>query len=252
MKKHWVSKSRSLALSLVAVAALAGCGGVDYITVAGIAAEGPALANATVTVTCASGTAQATPTTGTSGAYSVIVAEGSGPCLVTATKTVNNTPVTYRAVTAGSGSTLTANVTPISTFIVEVLVKEYGAASAAALLTNATARTVLTGSTTNFVQAVKNALDAAATAGNTVAASLVAQFGTSDLQTVLAGSFAVGDATDAKLDTVVTAWQAAGLVGTSGEIVSAALDTAATAVQSNFDAAVTTGATGTGATGAGN
>lgn len=246
---------RSIAVAAAAVASLVGCGGVDYLTVSGVAAEGPALAGATVTATCAGGSQTAPVTTNANGTYSVYVQDGAAPCIVTTTK--GN--VTYQAVTAGSGSTLTVNPSPVSTIIVELLKKEFvgTGASVSALVNNAAAKAALSGSASSFAAAVSSAIATAAAANNPVAQAIANQFNEAQLQTLLTGSFTAasgstaGDSTDVKLDAVVTALQTQNIVSSSGVVDISAVQNA---VQS-IDVALpgTSGATGgSGASGAGN
>ena len=121
-------KLKALGLTTVAVAAaalVAACGGggggdgaaaQSDVTLSGVAATGLALASAPVDVKCASGTGSAT--TNDSGGYTVTVANGALPCIVKVTGTAaDGTTVTLHSLAQGTGSTATANVTPLTEMI---------------------------------------------------------------------------------------------------------------------------------------
>lgn len=113
---------------LAMAAALAACGGgggsdaapppVDppkpaSLTIAGTAAVGAALAAAPVSVKCVGGTG--TATTAADGSFSVAIQGASLPCVLS----VTSGSTTLRSVAeAGTGTTATANLTPISELIV--------------------------------------------------------------------------------------------------------------------------------------
>jgi hypothetical protein len=209
------------------------------------------LAGAAVSVTCAGGSQTAAVTTNSSGSYTVFVEDGQAPCVVTATKTVAGQTVKYEAVTAGSGSALTVNVSPISTIIVELLKKDFGTgASAASLVGSAAARSALSGSVSSFVQAIQTAITNAAQGGNAVALAIGNNLSPTELQTILSGSFtpatstAAGDATDGKLDLAVTALTNLNLINAQGVIDTTALNQAIATI--DVPLAGTSGATGAG------
>ena len=116
-------KLKALGLTAAAVAAaalVAACGGgggaQSGVQLSGVAATGLAMANAPVDVKCASGTG--TATTNASGAYTVTVENGAMPCIVKVTSTAaDGTTVTLHSLAQGSGSTATANVTPLTEMI---------------------------------------------------------------------------------------------------------------------------------------
>ncbi|HSW07408.1 hypothetical protein [Aquabacterium sp.] len=155
--------------SLVAVAAalsLAACFGDDDdppdITVTGTVAKGDAISGAAVTVTCKSGTG--TATTNAQGSYTVTVVDGTGPCLLSAT----TGGVTLRSMAIGSGTSLTANISPLTdmlaTYLSQVPVSGGGTfptveswfanASAQSFLSSTTA--VSARVTTDFLPAMKS------------------------------------------------------------------------------------------------
>ncbi|TFZ04000.1 hypothetical protein [Ramlibacter humi] len=117
-------KVPGLTAATVSVAALvAACGGGDgsssaagsSLQLSGVAATGLAMAGGAVDVKCASGTG--TATTNDSGGYTVTVANGALPCIVKVTGTVNGTEVTLHSLAQGSGTSATANVTPLTELI---------------------------------------------------------------------------------------------------------------------------------------
>jgi len=122
-------KLKALGLTAMAVAAaalVAACGGgggggetaaaQSDVTLSGVAATGLALATAPVDVKCASGTGSAT--TNASGGYTVTVANGALPCIVKVTGTAaDGSTVTLHSLAQGTGSTATANVTPLTEMI---------------------------------------------------------------------------------------------------------------------------------------
>lgn len=123
-------KFKALGLTALAVAAaalVAACGGggggggevaaaQSDVTLSGTAATGLALASAPVDVKCASGTGSAT--TSDSGAYTVTVSNGALPCIVKVTGTAaDGSTVTLHSLAQGTGSTATANVTPLTEMI---------------------------------------------------------------------------------------------------------------------------------------
>ena len=118
---------KAVGLSVMAAAAaalVAACGGgggggsvggTSAIQLSGVAATGLALANSAVDVKCASGTG--TATTDESGSYTVTVTDGTMPCLIKVTGTANGVEVTLHSLAEGSGTTATANVTPLTELI---------------------------------------------------------------------------------------------------------------------------------------
>jgi hypothetical protein len=144
-------------LALVAAAALVACGGggggapaaPSGVTVSGVAATGLALANATVDLKCASGTG--TATTREDGGYDVTVTDGALPCIVRVTGTADGAQVTLHSLASGSGSTATANVTPLTELLLaratgsvpSGLFESFSAGNAPTVEALATARTEL-------------------------------------------------------------------------------------------------------------
>lgn len=118
-------KFEGIALSLIVVGLLAGCGGgggsssAPATTLSGTAAVGLPIVGGTVKVTCAAGTAiTGIPNTGTTGAWSVNVSGQTLPCAVQVSDgTINgvNNTTPYHAIATASG---TVNVTPLTDLIV--------------------------------------------------------------------------------------------------------------------------------------
>ena len=164
-----------VARTVVAIGAsvlLASCGGGGgssspdpSLQVAGTAAIGTALANASVEVKCATGSGTAT-TSGT-GAYTVNIAQGSLPCVVQVTGSGDTASIVLRsAVQAGSTDSATAvttakaNVTPLT----ELVIAQFAATLPANYFANfsgASAGTLtqdkLTAAATAIVAALKSA-----------------------------------------------------------------------------------------------
>ena len=169
----------ALAVSVAAlVAACGGGGGNDAalssgVQVSGVAATGLALASAPVEVKCASGTG--TATTNESGGYTVTVENGALPCIVKVTGTVNGTAVTLHSLAQGSGSSATANVTPLTEMILARatgtlpadLFSSFGSGSAVT-------STALTQATTEVLAALSTAAGVDLTRIDPFGASLVA------------------------------------------------------------------------------
>jgi 5'-nucleotidase len=101
----------SLCTAVVGSAALFGCGGstsVSALTVSGVAATGAAMSGASISIQCVSGVL-ASGKTGSDGSYAVPVS-GAFPCMVEASDATHK----LHSVANGSGSTATANVTPLT------------------------------------------------------------------------------------------------------------------------------------------
>ena len=117
------------ALALPLVLALSACGGggssssVDVSTPAalkltGTAAVGAPMANAAITIACATGSA--TLSADANGVYTVTITDGALPCAITATSSDGLTEL--HAIAAGSGSAdTTANITPLTELLVAQL-----------------------------------------------------------------------------------------------------------------------------------
>ena len=131
-------RPRSFVLAVIAAAALAACGGgggdssttpgggtgggggggggtSTTLSVHGVAATGAALTGANVTAKCATGTQ--TGTTGTDGSYTLSITDGVLPCVLEA----SSGSTTLHSLASGSGTTATANITPVTELVVAQL-----------------------------------------------------------------------------------------------------------------------------------
>lgn len=88
------------------------------LALSGTAATGAALAGGTVTAKCAAG-ATTTATSAADGHYTLSVVSGALPCALQATSSDGTT--TLYSVAAGSGSSATANITPLTHLVVASL-----------------------------------------------------------------------------------------------------------------------------------
>lgn len=114
-----------LLVSALAAAALSACGGgsdsqsstpapaTPTTKIAGTAAVGAALANATVQAKCASGSG--TATTAADGTFTIDIPNAKRPCVLSVS-TPDGTTL-HSVVEAGSGTTATANITPLTELI---------------------------------------------------------------------------------------------------------------------------------------
>ncbi len=182
---------RRLFAVLPVVLALAACGGGDGgggttttppvvtpaapLTVSGTAATGAAIAGGLVAIKCNGGSE--TATTGADGNYSKTLATGALPCVLQVTATDGTV---LHSLATGSGSTATANITPVSELVLAQLsggaAANYYAgfnASAAAALTPAQASAAVTAVVATLQAA---GIDLAA-AGNVLTGPLVAATG---------------------------------------------------------------------------
>lgn len=126
MSKRLKISPRPALLACVAVAAmLAGCGDTPYLTIIGTAAKGDAVVGGAVSVSCARGIGDAV--SDGQGGFVVIVANGEGPCLLKLTP-VGGVPM--YSFTTGTGSQMTANITPMTNLLVSYLSNVPGAAAA--------------------------------------------------------------------------------------------------------------------------
>ncbi|WP_295642241.1 hypothetical protein [uncultured Methylibium sp.] len=107
--------------ALLALGACGGGGGDDApaqppaatgVGIGGTAATGAPIAGGAVSVTCASGSGQAT--TAANGSYSVTITSGVAPCLVQVT---GGGSTYYSMVAAGSANPSTVNLTPLTTLM---------------------------------------------------------------------------------------------------------------------------------------
>gem|GEM_PF-421025 len=156
------------------------------LDLSGTAAVGRALAGATITAKCATGTSSTTA--GTDGSYSLRISGGALPCVLQA---VSGT-TTLHSVATGTGRSATANITPLT----ELVVAQANSGDAAALFSSFDAAAqakvssaALATATTSVQTALASVVDIAGV--NPFTDTLVAATGT-----------ATGNALDAKPDTL--------------------------------------------------
>jgi hypothetical protein len=222
---------------VLAVSALAACGGGDSgsspgATVSGTAAVGAALANAAVTLTCKNGAGSAT--SNSSGAYKATF-QFDAPCAITAT----GSTATIHSFAAGAG---TYNVTPLTELLLSYLAGQLGTTVSGLLSgisSNASFQNALTNSTV-----IANAQAA-------VAKLILDTYGiTLSSSSFLTVSFTPGTAgADSDLDTL----QAAGAITSDGQpaasLAAAALAAGQAAPISSSSSGATGGTGGSGGTG---
>jgi hypothetical protein len=168
-----------------------GSGSASGVTLSGTAASGLAIAGGTVSISCQGATGSAT--TQTNGTYIVTVSGGSLPCALS----VTSGGQTYRSVVAGTGSSATANITPLTEMLVGALLQQNPTAldgGAPSTTVTSSALQVAQTAVINYLQA--NDIDVSALSGTDfVSTPLVAA-------TTTPGT---GDAQDQVLDTLKAA-----------------------------------------------
>lgn len=196
---------RQLAIALTTVGIsflISACGGGNsgpQLTVSGVAATGLAIDGGEVAVQCVSG--MGTATTAPNGTYSVTVADGKGPCLVTVTQGSLTLRSISRATTTG---TAIANVTAFSDAIVTALVQAKGAARPAELITEGfvPSNDNLTAAVTAVIVKINAALRAL---GQPELATNTDLLGQADFTAATTANPGAGDALDKALDALVGA-----------------------------------------------
>jgi hypothetical protein len=120
--------SGRVALKIVSIGTavlLAACGSSTLMVITGTAAKGAPLAGS-VEATCATGTGTAT-VNATTGSYTVNVFDGAGPCLLALTPSGGGN--TLFSVTTGTGSSVVANITPLTNMFVQSFLLGLGGAT---------------------------------------------------------------------------------------------------------------------------
>ena len=189
-------KLSTLSLLFAAVGGLSGCSGgggdstpppppppppsVGSITLAGVVAKGAALANASVAATCATGTG--TATTGANGSYSLSITGGALPCVLKATSSDNLTRL-HSVAPAGSSTSVTANVTPLTELVVAQLTGKEPAAYVASVvigtLGSVATASAVAAAQTSLASTLAAGGVSSSTAGDFISGALVAANGTS-------------------------------------------------------------------------
>jgi len=183
-----MSNFRLLATSGAVAAVLAACGGGggEGPMLSGLAATGAAMANASITVKCTTGSA-ITGTTGADGSFNLPLGDRTAPCLVQVTKG----SVTLHSFASASGR---INVTPLTDMVVA---RALGGRPADAFGT-------FNAATGNTIQS------GLAAAKNYAKTQITALAGSAPSGDLLTGAFKVGDADDVILDKLKVALTAAG------------------------------------------
>jgi hypothetical protein len=161
------------------------------LSIVGTAATGAAIAGGTVTAKCAAGAAT-TATTAADGSYSVSVSSGALPCALQVT-TADGATSLY-SVATGSGTSATANITPLTQLVVASL----GGADPAALFAGFGSSTAAAVTSANVASAQTAVVQTLATAGIDI--STLGDLVTGSL--TAATATASGNAYDAALDTL--------------------------------------------------
>ena len=216
-----VPQAHRLALPLLLTLAACGGGGTapladnaptppgpSVLKVSGTAAVGAPMANAAVQVACAAGTASLTADA--NGVYTVTIADGTLPCVLTATSA--NGQVELHSVAPGTGrADTTANVTPLS----ELLVAQLSGGDPKAFVASFGSTTVIS--------------DANVTAAQTALLQTLAAAGidTTNAGNIVGGAITAGSGTgyDGVLDKLKTALDGAGV--TLADLTSAVSTTSA-------------------------
>ena len=198
-------------------------GGATGITLTGVVAKGAALAGATVTAKCASGTV--TPvTSGADGSYTLTIADGTLPCVLEATGTGADAALVLHSVATGTSSA-TANITPLT----ELLVAQLTGQDPAAFMAGASASDISAEVTSTDIGTAQSAVLGTLTAAgvdtsaitNVVSGTLVAATGSTsgnDYDVVLdnlAAALSTGGSTLAQLTETVATTAAASQTGGS-------------------------------------
>jgi hypothetical protein len=223
-------------LTGLAALTLAACGGgssaaPSFLTITGSAATGAPAANAAVSVTCVTGTGSAT--TLPNGSYTVTVVNGTGPCVITVTS--GTTVLTSITPPIAAGTSAVANVTPLTTAIVQALLVAKGDSATASPTDLATAKYAPTA--TDLTNAVASTITAVNAALPTGAPKLAA--GTD----LLAGAYNPTSSSD-PVDQVLVALTTNNLTTSTGQLVATVQSQVTTQVQATVKANSGTGSTG--------
>ena len=205
----------------------------NALTISGVAAKGEAIASATVSVKCAAGSATTAPTAN-DGSYTISVSAGALPCVLQVTS--SDSAITLYSVAAGSGSSATANITPLTQLVVASLTGT-DPASYFATFDNSAASAVTSSALSTAQTAVVGTL---AAAGIDVSAAAVGDLLTGTL-TPKSATTTTGNDYDNALEALAA--KLAGTVDSSGNTMTLATLTATVAATSS--AATTTTSTTT-------
>ncbi|MGY4831547.1 hypothetical protein ACVNIS_23455 [Sphaerotilaceae bacterium SBD11-9] len=227
----------TLSLAMASVGLVAACGGggdsapapapapagPTQITLTGVVAKGAALAGAAVTAKCATGTGDATAS-GT-GTYTITIASGALPCVLEAVGTGADAGLELHSVASGTGTSATANITPVTELLVAQLTGQnpsdfMDAATASTLGTTVTTAN-LAGAKTEVIATLQAAgLDTSAlTSADMVSGTLQAGSGSGydGVLDALSTALTTSNTTLATLTEVVATTAAATQAGGSGQ-----------------------------------
>jgi hypothetical protein len=151
----------TLSMALASAGLLVACGGDSStsatqtpstptpISLSGVVAKGAALAGATITAKCATGTG--TATSNSDGSYTLNIADGALPCVLEAEGTGADAGLVLHSVAAGS---TTANITPLT----ELLVAQLSGQDPATFMDSVSASSLSTAVTTTTVGTAQTAV----------------------------------------------------------------------------------------------
>ncbi|HET7795173.1 MAG TPA: hypothetical protein VFL64_17450 [Rhizobacter sp.] len=226
----------TLSLAMASVGLMAACGGgggdsapapapsgPTQITLTGVVAKGAALAGAAVTAKCATGTGTATAS-GT-GSYTITITSGALPCVLEAVGTGADAGLELHSVATGTGSTATANITPVTELLVAQLTGQnpsdfMDAASASTLSTTVTTTNMASAKTEVIATLSAAGLDTTAlTSADMVSGTLQAGSGTGydGVLDALGTALSTSNTTLATLTQVVATTAAATQAGNSAQ-----------------------------------
>lgn len=219
-EKMNLSMVSKISVSLLLVGALAACGSsssdvtpaptATAVTLSGTATNGAPISGKTVEAKCASGTGSGS--TSTDGNYSVSIDGGTWPCLARVTAADGTV---LHTVAAGSGSTATANITPVTELVVASLAgaspATYYAGFDSTAAATVTSTTVAVAQTAVVATLKSGGVDLTAV-GDVITATLTPAY-TAAL-TSLASTFTSSGTTLAELTTTVAATSTTTATGT--------------------------------------
>lgn len=194
--------NRLLFWALATAALLSGCGGgggggenlPSALSLSGTAANGLALASATVTAKCQGGSGSAT--TQADGSYQISVTNGSLPCMLEVVSPTGT--LKLHSVAVGSGNAATSNLTPLTEMLTARVLGGPPEANFKGFDAAAAVKTI----TTTTVQAAQD--DVALVLAGTVDTSAIGNFVTTPLSPATTASPNSGDAQDKLIDTLNT------------------------------------------------
>lgn len=199
------SRTKLYSWVLASSALLAACGGggsstpvvtppAASLTLSGTAASGLALAGASISAKCQTGSGNAT--TLADGSYQLVISGGVLPCVLEVSNPADSSKL--HSVATGSGLTATVNITPLTEMLTARVLGSEPVTFFAAFDATAAARSI----TTATVQAAQ--ADVALVLVGTVDTSIISSFVSAALKPATAANTAGGDAQDKLLDTLKT------------------------------------------------